>query len=243
MNQTSNNSNLVPVTFRVRVAKEKRERMRQRIQVAAVEIFSTASAVKAPVIEDIIQQAGISRGSFYKYYDSLDSLLTEIGKQTASDILHAYQSMLPILDNAPAYLLAGPILSMLHAAMQPGKALMISRIDFVEYFSQEDRLREIVQEALSDNQRQQNIHYGSLDLATDFVVGSTLEAILRVANDKRIREDYIKNMTLMIAAGLNMHPDQARQAVDTSWQRILSNSKIFTWWQTEQLDQKKVTQG
>ena len=42
MNQTANNSNLVPATFRVRVATEKRERMRQRIQVAAVEIFSTA---------------------------------------------------------------------------------------------------------------------------------------------------------------------------------------------------------
>lgn len=72
------------------VAAQRREKMRHRLIEAAVLVYA-AKPHGEVVIEDIVAEAGVSRGSFYKYYDTLDDLLHEaklaLGREILSMVL------------------------------------------------------------------------------------------------------------------------------------------------------------
>ncbi|MEY4756642.1 MAG: hypothetical protein RJA34_1540, partial [Pseudomonadota bacterium] len=63
--------------FRSRVAADKRERMRARLIEAAMEVFAT-QGVEATVIEDVIAQAGVSRGTFYNYFRTTEAVMSAV---------------------------------------------------------------------------------------------------------------------------------------------------------------------
>ena len=221
--------------FRVRVAREKRERMRHRLQEAAIEVYSGASLASAPVVEDVIRAAEVSRGTFYKYYDSLEELLIDIGRQVAEDTLTTYRSLFAVTDRAEVNLLAGPLLSMVHAGMDPARASITARMDFIEFFSSDVNMKKILAGALIKANSEGVIRYESIDSATDFVVGVTLEAMRRMVTHQKVRASYVKSMTRMIAAGLNMSPDKADAAIDDNWNAIILNSENLSWWNADKL--------
>lgn len=221
--------------FRVRVAREKRERMRLRLQEAAIEVYSCASLACTPVVEDVIKAAEVSRGTFYKYYESLEELLIDIGRQVAEDTLTTYRSLFAVTGRSEVNLLAGPLLSMVHAGMDPARASITARMDFIEFFSSDVNMKKILAGALIKANSEGVIRYESIDSATDFVVGVTLEAMRRMVTQQGVRASYVKSMARMIAAGLNMSPIKADTAIDTNWNAILSNSDKLPWWNPKNL--------
>lgn len=71
---------------RPRVAAERRERMRLRLLSTAVRV----GAEKGPAaltIDDIVVGAEVARGSFYKYFPSIDALLREVATQIANELI------------------------------------------------------------------------------------------------------------------------------------------------------------
>lgn len=64
----------ISVDHRVQTAKKKRDQMRQRILDATTAVFSRRTD-NAPVIEDVVREAQISRGAFYAHFKSLDEAL------------------------------------------------------------------------------------------------------------------------------------------------------------------------
>lgn len=63
-----------PEDHRTRVGQARRERMRARLIEAATLVFAELGPEVAQ-IEDVIRQAGVSRGTFYNYFRSTDELL------------------------------------------------------------------------------------------------------------------------------------------------------------------------
>lgn len=57
------------------VAAQRREKMQQRLVEAAIVVI--AAKGHSAVIEDVIVEAGVSRGTFYKYFQTLEDLLLE----------------------------------------------------------------------------------------------------------------------------------------------------------------------
>mgnify|MGYP000053022987 FL=1 len=221
--------------FRVRVAREKRERMRQRLQNAAIEVFRGASMARSPVVEGVIQAAAVSRGTFYKYYQSLEELLSEIGQQVAGDVLQTYKVLIAGSDSAATNLLTGPVLSMVHAGMDPARALITARMDFFEYFTRENDMKNILANALLKAHSETVVHYDDIDAATDYVVGATLEGMRRMAQLQQVDEAYILSVARMIGRGLDMTPHDADLALEASWQAIHANVARLTWWNPEKL--------
>ena len=70
---------------RSRVAAEKRERMRTRLIESALHVFST-KGVEASAIEDVIEAAGVSRGTFYNYYKTNEELLVAVLQATSNEV-------------------------------------------------------------------------------------------------------------------------------------------------------------
>ena len=221
--------------FRIRVAREKRLRMRARLQDAAIDVFGAASPAKSPTIDDVIGAADVSRGTFYKYYSSLEDLLWEIGTRVANDILATYKTLFSKPRSPSVNLLCGPLLSMVHAGMDPAKAAIAARVDFVEYFSRQNNLRNIVVSALVNAAGEGLISYPSLEAATDFVVGCTLEGMRRASRQREAREEYIQQMTAMIGAGLQMDETLCSESIAESWGIILERGPSLNWWSPEKL--------
>ena len=78
---------------RVKVAEKKRVIMRVKLIDAATRVFAQRVG-PPPVIDDVIREAKVSRGTFYNYFDSLDEVVAIIGQelsnQMTTDILPAY---------------------------------------------------------------------------------------------------------------------------------------------------------
>lgn len=63
-----------PEDHRTRVGHERRRRMRARLIEAATLVFAERGP-EATQIDDVIREAGVSRGTFYNYFRSTDELL------------------------------------------------------------------------------------------------------------------------------------------------------------------------
>src|SRR3546814_4224834 len=55
-----------PEDFRIRVAADRRERMRARLLDAVLDLYQPGRGGAHLVIDDVIQTAGVSRGTFYR---------------------------------------------------------------------------------------------------------------------------------------------------------------------------------
>lgn len=76
------------VNHRARVAAERRDRMRSRLMEAALQIFGRGGAEPA-VIDQVIRLAGVSRGSFYNYFESAEDLLKAVAIQVGNELMEA----------------------------------------------------------------------------------------------------------------------------------------------------------
>ena len=70
---------------RIRVAASRREEMQNTLMVSALVLASDKSIHEIDV-DDIIQQADVSRGSFYKYFPSVQALIPALANQLAHEL-------------------------------------------------------------------------------------------------------------------------------------------------------------
>jgi AcrR family transcriptional regulator len=83
---------------RPRVAAERRERMRARLLECALSL----AAAKGPErlsIDDVIAAAEVSRGTFYKYFDSPDSLVQALAVELTNAVIRSLHPLVEPLDD------------------------------------------------------------------------------------------------------------------------------------------------
>ena len=71
---------------RTRVAAERRKRTRMRLLESAL-VLCAQQGPEAPMIDDVIQHAGVSRGSFYNYFKTYEELLEAVAVQVGEDLV------------------------------------------------------------------------------------------------------------------------------------------------------------
>ncbi|SCK55549.1 transcriptional regulator, TetR family [Variovorax sp. HW608] len=71
---------------RTRVAAERRERMRRRLFESAMQLAATKGPA-ATSIDDVIQAADVSRGSFYKYFEAPEALFAALALEIMNEII------------------------------------------------------------------------------------------------------------------------------------------------------------
>jgi len=59
--------------------------MRARLLGATMDVCAVANSQGPAVIDDVIRAAKVSRGTFYKHFDSLEQALAELGAQLADE--------------------------------------------------------------------------------------------------------------------------------------------------------------
>ncbi len=70
---------------RVRVARKRREAMRARLLEAVLAVYPGDNVDGRAGIDDVIRHADVARSTFYRFFDSLDQAVAELGLQLADE--------------------------------------------------------------------------------------------------------------------------------------------------------------
>src|SRR3546814_6305988 len=121
-----------PEDFRIRVAADRRERMRARLLDAVLDLYQPGRGGAHLVIDDVIQTAGVSRGTFYKYFESLEEAVDELGERMAAGTIADFRRLFDNEPNAAARAVGGAAMAMVRAWHDPRWGGFTCRIDYVD---------------------------------------------------------------------------------------------------------------
>ncbi|MGE5198309.1 MAG: TetR/AcrR family transcriptional regulator [Rhodospirillaceae bacterium] len=180
---------------RPRVARERRGRTRARILETALAVFAEKGP-DAPRIDDFIRAAGIARGTFYNYYRSTDELLRAATHALEDGLIASIEAELEPLDD-PLDRLAGGILLWLGKAHDdPLWCRFVVRVR-----SRAAGVERELGNDLRDAMKAGLIRSVDLRVARDLVVGTILEAMARMI-DERVPARYARDVAQSILLGL-----------------------------------------
>jgi len=216
---------------RVRVAGQKRERMRERLIDATMAAYLGCEAGRHPVVDDVIRLAGVSRGSFYKHFVAIDEVFAEIGRRMAQEMLGSYSRLAETLTSGAARVAIGPLMALVRAAMEPRHGAFIARVDFIDYLASDEPRSHLVALSLANGRDGGALRFSSIDAAVDLLIGAILEGARRILRTRRLDAAYIQELTAMVLQGLGVAPAAATQAVAQAWQRLEDEAATLHWWQ------------
>lgn len=101
-----------PLNHRSRVAANRREKTRARLLESALLVYAQKGA--HAVIDDVIAQAGMARGSFYNYFRTNEELLAALTREINQELLSAIDPVVQQLQD-PAERIACGTRLLLHA--------------------------------------------------------------------------------------------------------------------------------
>jgi len=225
-----NGENLTPVAedHRVRVARERRDRMRKRLLTAVVESFSRPQRSGPPTVDDIVEAAGVVRGTFYKYFASIDEAIDAAGQELFSDMDSSSAQLLEESGDGLARLTTGIELFLLRVIIDPFWSAFIARAD---YLGRETALRRAVAIDLSRADVEGRISIENVSAASTLVVGALTHAIHDLTHGVDDQRAYIEALTVLILRGLGVQADEAKAVMRDRaiFIRGLAPDRI-TWW-------------
>lgn len=165
------------IDHRILSARIKREKMRLRILEATVRVFARA-VNDTPVIEDVVKEAGIARGSFYKYFNSLDQALVAAGTAANDRMIADIEFVYGILKEPWQRASVGLRLYMVRALHDPAWATFIKRMDA---WTRESAVARTIAKDLDQGRQAGQFAIDDLDSATNFFKGVTLASAYAVS--------------------------------------------------------------
>lgn len=204
--------------FRTRVAAEKRERMRMRLIEAAMTVFSS-KGVETTVIEDLIEQAQVSRGTFYNHFRTTQEVIAATLQTVGNELLSLVEVVIADRPD-PAERLACGVRMVLQAARHfPQIGSFISRVGVTRSLEHLPALGYLLRDLVEATEA------GSFKMADpmlglDLVVGTASAALFSLSVRTDLTDAYPQEITFHILLGLGMTRAAARKLVDKPIQAV-----------------------
>ena len=192
---------------RVRVARERRDRMRKRLLAAVVESFARPRHNGPPTVDDIVEAAGVVRGTFYKYFASIDEAVDAAGQELFSDMDSSSAQLLEESGDGLSRLTAGIELFLIRVIIDPFWSAFIARAD---HLGHDTALRRGAALDLARAHAEGRISIENVGAATTLVVGALTHAIHDLSHGVDDQRAYMEALTVMILCGLGVQPEEAK---------------------------------
>ena len=177
-----------------RINARKRELTRTALLDAAMAVFARVGP-DAVTVDDIIQQAGVSHGTFYNYFDSPEALLAALAAKLSDELLAQIGAVRSLPD--PADRMACSIRSFIHkAAADPTWGWVIVRIALVAA-PLGRTMRAFLTADLEDGRAKRRFRVPSVQVAADITLGSAMMGMRSV-----LRGEAGKGHAEAIAGGI-----------------------------------------
>jgi AcrR family transcriptional regulator len=194
---------------RIKVAEKKRVIMRAKLIDAATRVFAERVG-PTPVIDDVVREAKVSRGTFYNYFDSLDEVLAIIGQelsnQMTTDILPAYDVLTEPWQRA----CVGFRVFLIRALLDRKWAGFVTRPDAWPHHALVARYMAV---DLDRGRRIGQFHFDNVDATSDFLMGASMQAIELLCKGMDEPNTYMDIYTRLAMTVLGCHRSIVEQAV------------------------------
>jgi AcrR family transcriptional regulator len=161
---------------RTRVGQERSARTETRILEAALRVFAERGP-DSPKIDDFVQAAGISRGTFYNHFESVEELLAATSEWTTRESLEAIERAIEGLEGPALRFGVGLRLFFAKAQADPLWSTFVGRVWKVGGF--ELPARDLVQ-----GLRLGIFRVSGSEAARDLLFGGIREALLRIGSGR-----------------------------------------------------------
>jgi AcrR family transcriptional regulator len=161
---------------RTRVGKERSARTETRILEAALGVFARRGP-DAPVIDEFVQAAGIARGTFYNYFESVEQLLHATSVWTTGEVVDAIEDAMANLDGPTLRFGVGLRMFLAHAQRDPVWSRFVAQV--WKLGEVELPLRDV-----EDGVRKGHFRVPGRDAAQAVVFGGVREALHRIGEGR-----------------------------------------------------------
>ena len=199
-----------PTNHRTRVAAERRERTRTRLLESALAVFAEKGP-EVPIIDDVINHAGVSRGSFYNYFRTNEELLEAVAIRVGNDLVRMVGPAVRAQTD-PVARMAMSLRLLLHSMRRaPVLAAFIARLRWPK----EGELLEGIENVARDIQegmRTDVLTVNSFRAALDLFVGTFFCAANTIVHEN-VSETYPEEISECILQGLSVQASIAMAAM------------------------------
>lgn len=193
---------------RTRVAAARREKMRARLLESGLQIVA-AEGVAALTIDKLIGHAGVSRGTFYKYYDAPQTLIRELAVDISNELIQHAEPLVQTLPD-PAARVATGVRALIHTcARHPVLGHCLIHLGWHD-INQQHLVFNYVQRDLEEAQKSGRFDRMPIDLALCLVGVSVIAGIQVALLSRKKSKDTAETTALAILRALGMKDREAR---------------------------------
>lgn len=161
-------------------------------------------------IEDVINAADISRGTFYKYFASMDEALIALGRQVTDQMTLDIQPVYDVLTDPLQRISTGMRLFLSRALHDTRWAGFVVRAELIP---RESVLLDYVYGDLRNGASLAQLDFGNLQAAADSVLGATVEGMRTMLLGRTKDPDgYIDEVIRLTLRGLGVSKQSAEAA-------------------------------
>ena len=215
---------------RVRVGRERRERMRSHLLRSVLQVYPTKDARGFAVIDDVIKHANVARGTFYKYFDTLDQAVAELAQQLADEMTTSILSVYDVLEDLVLRTATGFQMFLIRSLLEPEWAAFIVHIGLL---SDDNLLTTKIRDDIMLGVDYGDYAVPSVDIASDVLMGAKIEGIRRIIKSDESC-DYVRRMAAMVLCSFGVTPTKADKSVKRAFDRLLSEAPgKVAWWRAD----------
>jgi AcrR family transcriptional regulator len=202
--------------------------MRAHLLQSVLTVCAGRKLTGATVIEDVVRHAEVSRGTFYKYFDSLDEAVTQLAFELAEEMTLGISQVYDVLDDPVMRTATGFQTFLTRAWIDPDWGGFLTHLGLLDG-----------EAGLISSKVKGDIRLGietgdysviSVDMAADLLMGAKHEAIRRIVSGER-DPAYIHGMTAMVLRGFGVSVSKAEKAVAKAYHRLLAEAPgKLGWW-------------
>ena len=201
------------INHRTRVGMERSNRTRARILEAAMRIFAEKGP-DAPVINDFIVAAGMSRGTFYNYFVNVDELLIATSKQLEDDLILSIEGEINAIESPSERVTLGMTLWLEKSRNDPVWCAFVNRVSHHSPMV-ESQLGTDLRDGIACGE----FNGTDINAAYDLVVGTLRQAMSRFLSEDPSR-NYQKQIIASVLQGLGVTPEKITALLDRSIPRM-----------------------
>ena len=206
-----------PINHRTLVAVERREKTRAKLLRGAISVFAQHGA-EARVIDLVIKQAGVSRGTFYNYFSTNEELFLEVAREVSNEIIRIVDPIV-LRQPDPAAKLACGLVSVVRLALNnPTLAQFVSRGGPFA-LSAGNLATSVVPREIRSGIAAGLFTVTDEQLAFDLIFGPVIMAFNTVANGNG-SETYARNLAQAVLRSLGVETGRARDCAEREFDGI-----------------------
>lgn len=215
---------------RVRVARKRRERMHERLLSATWAAYLQAESGSLTA-EDVMKAADVSRGTFYKYFGSIDEAVNVLGRRFADEAVAELRAILQASQWQPAARAAlGAQMLMARGVMEAGWGKFVTSADHIY---QDSAMHMAVRNTMIDGRRCGDFKFSSTATAVEFGLGVAMEGIRRLAAGHPHPIAYMCEVSAMMLKGLGAGHAAAELASTQTYRWLATvGPERLPWWKT-----------